>query len=184
MPAIIATPSSTAIAVSAERSLRSARPAQREADHARAPSGGRGSSPATGARGGRRSGRRPGTATESAIAAAPASWVTMTIVWPNSSTARRSRSSTSRLAFESRLPVGSSANTTAGRVIERARNRDALRLAAGELARAVRAPVAQADRARSASRATRGRHRRRRSAPAARCSARRSGPAAGCSSGR
>jgi hypothetical protein len=38
----------------------------------------------------------------------------MTTVWRNSSTARRSRSSTSALAFESRLPVGSSAKTTAG----------------------------------------------------------------------
>ena len=43
-----------------------------------------------------------------------ASWVTITIVWPNSSTARRSRASTSSLAWESRLPVGSSAKTTAG----------------------------------------------------------------------
>ena len=42
--------------------------------------------------------------------------MTMTIVWPNSSTARRSSASTSRLEAESRLPVGSSAKTTAGRV--------------------------------------------------------------------
>src|SRR4051794_34726048 len=41
----------------------------------------------------------------------------MTTVWSNSSTARRSSCSTSSEAFESRLPVGSSANTTAGRVM-------------------------------------------------------------------
>ena len=39
----------------------------------------------------------------------------MTTVWPNSSTARRSSSSTSRDEPESRLPVGSSAKMTAGR---------------------------------------------------------------------
>src|SRR3982751_5325322 len=38
----------------------------------------------------------------------------MMTVWPNSSTARRRRSSTSPEDFESRLPVGSSAKTTAG----------------------------------------------------------------------
>ena len=38
----------------------------------------------------------------------------MTTVWPNSSTAWRSSRRTSSLAFESRLPVGSSAKTTAG----------------------------------------------------------------------
>ena len=47
--------------------------------------------------------------------AASGSCVTITTVWPNSSTAVRSRPSTSSLDFESRLPVGSSANTTAGR---------------------------------------------------------------------
>ena len=41
----------------------------------------------------------------------------MITVWPNSSTARRSRPSTSPADLESRLPVGSSANTTAGREI-------------------------------------------------------------------
>ena len=39
----------------------------------------------------------------------------MITVWPNSSTARRSRPSTSAEDLESRLPVGSSAKTTAGR---------------------------------------------------------------------
>src|SRR5581483_2032039 len=50
----------------------------------------------------------------SASAAAPASWVTMTIVWPQSSTARRMSDSTSFDDRESRLPVGSSAKTTFG----------------------------------------------------------------------
>ena len=47
--------------------------------------------------------------------------------------------------FESRLPVGSSANTTVGPGDERARDRDALLLAAGELGRAVRAAVREPD---------------------------------------
>src|SRR5436305_4822397 len=50
----------------------------------------------------------------SAWAAAAGSWVTITTVWPKSSTAPRSSRRTSALAFESRLPVGSSAKTTAG----------------------------------------------------------------------
>ena len=50
-----------------------------------------------------------------------------------------------REAAESRLPVGSSANTTAGREIERAGDRDALLLAARELRRAVVQAVADAD---------------------------------------
>ena len=52
--------------------------------------------------------------------------------------------------FESRLPVGSSAKTTAGSVIERAGDRDALLLAARELGRLVRAAVGQADLRRAA----------------------------------
>ena len=50
----------------------------------------------------------------SASAAARASWVTITVVWPSSSTEWRRRASTSLLVFESRLPVGSSANSTDG----------------------------------------------------------------------
>ena len=53
----------------------------------------------------------------SATEAACASCVTITTVWPKSSTAWRSRPSTSSEDLESRLPVGSSANTTAGRWI-------------------------------------------------------------------
>ena len=83
----------------------------------RVPSGGRGSAPGTGGPGGPTICPSARNRTESAMAAAPASCVTITIVWPKSSTARRSSASTSRLAFESRLPVGSSANTTAGCVI-------------------------------------------------------------------
>src|SRR5699024_4858969 len=44
--------------------------------------------------------------TRSARAAARGSWVTMTTVWPSSSTEDRRMLSTSSPAFESRLPVG------------------------------------------------------------------------------
>src|SRR5690606_14163158 len=44
--------------------------------------------------------------TRSAYAAAFGSWVTITIVWPNSSTALRMKCSTSAPELESRLPVG------------------------------------------------------------------------------
>src|ERR1044072_5608360 len=66
--------------------------------------------------GGARLSSRPARRTirRSAWAAASGSWVTMITVWPNSSTAWRSSFRTSALAFESRLPVGSSAKTTAG----------------------------------------------------------------------
>ena len=53
----------------------------------------------------------------------------------------------------SRLPVGSSANTIAGRPTQRARDRHALALAARELRRRVRQPVRRGRRASSASRA-------------------------------
>ena len=52
--------------------------------------------------------------TRSAIAAARASWVTITIVCPRSATEWRSSSRISAPVFESRFPVGSSANTTSG----------------------------------------------------------------------
>src|SRR5207302_3769738 len=51
----------------------------------------------------------------SAIAAAPGSCVTMTVVWPKVSTESRTRVRISPLVAESRLPVGSSAKTTVGR---------------------------------------------------------------------
>ncbi len=53
--------------------------------------------------------------TRSEWAAAPGSWVTMTTVWPRSSTASRRKPRTSRPARESRLPVGSSAKISSGR---------------------------------------------------------------------
>ena len=53
--------------------------------------------------------------TRSAIAAACASWVTITVVWPSVSTDSRRSARISPLVVESRLPVGSSANITLGR---------------------------------------------------------------------
>ena len=53
--------------------------------------------------------------TRSAIAAACASCVTITVVWPSASTESRSSARISPLVVESRLPVGSSANITLGR---------------------------------------------------------------------
>ena len=55
--------------------------------------------------------------TRSARAATRASWVTSTIVWPRSSCIVRSSAITSRALAESRLPVGSSASRTRGRLI-------------------------------------------------------------------
>ena len=52
--------------------------------------------------------------TRCATAAARASWVTITIVWPYSSTERRRSSRISPLVAESRFPVGSSAKSTVG----------------------------------------------------------------------
>ena len=55
--------------------------------------------------------------TRLAYAAATGSWVTITTVCPSSSTTPRSRASTSRPVRMSSAPVGSSANTTSGRVM-------------------------------------------------------------------
>src|SRR5204862_8115294 len=52
--------------------------------------------------------------TREAWAAVTGSWVTMTIVWPRSRTARCMKSRISALARESRLPVGSSAKMIDG----------------------------------------------------------------------
>ena len=107
-----ATPMTTAKVVVRARTLRAQRLLRREASQA-----------ASSARSRRRPSRAQPSWTSlpsrrvirrSAWAAATGSWVTMITVWPNSSTAWRSRASTSALAFESRLPVGSSAKTTAG----------------------------------------------------------------------
>ena len=54
--------------------------------------------------------------TRSVQLAAFGSWVTMTMVWPNSSTERRRKPSTSAPEVLSRLPVGSSAKMTSGRL--------------------------------------------------------------------
>ena len=93
--------------------------------------------------------------TRCAIAAARASCVTMTMVWPYSSTDRRSSSRISWPVAESRLPVGSSAKRTVGPGDERAGDRDALLLAAGELRRPVREPVRRGRRPRRAARTSR-----------------------------
>ena len=61
---------------------------------------------------------------------------------PSGGAARGSR----RPSVESRLPVGSSAKTTVGSRDERARDRDALLLAAGELGRPVREAIGEPDR--------------------------------------
>ena len=52
----------------------------------------------------------------SAYEAATGSWVTITMVWPSSSTARRRKPRISAPLRESRLPVGSSAKTMSGRL--------------------------------------------------------------------
>src|SRR4051794_8156194 len=54
--------------------------------------------------------------TRSACAAATGSWVTITTVWPSASTTSRRSASTPRPVVVSSAPVGSSANTTSGRV--------------------------------------------------------------------
>ena len=64
----------------------------------------------------RRSGRRRGRAPGRRSSAAVGSWVTMTTVWPRSSTARaEERRAARRRTRESRAPVGSSAKTMSGR---------------------------------------------------------------------
>ena len=89
-----------------------------------------------------------------------ASCVTTMIVTPCS---RLSAASVSMISCEvrvSRLPVGSSASSRLGRVDQRARDRDALLLAAGELAGRVALAVAEAEERERSARA------RRRATPA------------------
>ena len=62
----------------------------------------------------RRSRRRRGRAPGRCTTPRPGRGVTITTVWPNSSTLRRRKPSTSALLVESRLPVGSSAKTIDG----------------------------------------------------------------------
>ena len=66
-------------------------------------------------RGRRPAGRRRAPGPGRRSDAATGSWLTITMVWPYSRTAVRSSPSTSRELRVSRLPVGSSARTTAGR---------------------------------------------------------------------
>ena len=72
------------------------------------------------------------------------SCVTITIVIPDSASLRMT-ASTSPTSSGSSAEVGSSNSITFGIEAERAGDRDALRLAAGELRRVVRRPVEQAD---------------------------------------
>ncbi len=117
VPAISATPSAIAIPVSSTRSLRCMKPRSTSVSISPRPSSGRAPARCSPPPRRARSARRASTSRRSANEAAWASCVTITTVWPKSSTASRSRPSTSPEAFESRLPDGSSANTTAGREI-------------------------------------------------------------------
>ena len=86
---------------------------------------GRGPARRSGSASRRRSGRRRGTPPGRRTPAATGSWVTITIVWPSSPTARRMNSRISALARLSRLPVGSSAKMISGRLPGRGRRRRA-----------------------------------------------------------
>ena len=81
----------------------------------------------------------------SATDAACASWVTITTVWPKSSTAWRS--SSEHLVGRCRVQVAGRlvGEHDRGPVDQRAGDGDALLLAAGQLRRPVRQPVAEAD---------------------------------------
>ena len=93
--------------------------------------------PAPRARRGRRASRRP-----AGMRATVGSWVTSTIVRPASLSACR-WARISRLVRLSSAPVGSSARIRSGIVDQRAGDRDALLLAAGELARPVVTPIGE-----------------------------------------
>ena len=138
--------------------------------------------PLRSSRPGARRGARPAAAASAAISR---SWVITTTVVPCAFSACSSARISAPVAV-SRLPVGSSASRIAGRAHERAGDRHALALAAGEQRRGVpravargrpaRAPRAAASRRRArASRCRAGRRRRSR----ARC-----GPRAGGTAGR
>ena len=84
--------------------------------------------------------------TRSAYDAAPGSWVTITMVWPNSSTLRRRKPEHLGAGAGVEVAGGLVGEHDRGAAGERAGARDALLLAAGQLARPVAEPVAQADR--------------------------------------
>ena len=105
-----------ATAVRIVRSLRPKRPSELCADHGatRSRSSSRGCPPARSAGARARSPRRRGTARGRRSTRPAASCVTITIVCPRSVVDARSSSRISWPVFESRFPVGSSANTTVG----------------------------------------------------------------------
>ena len=121
VPATSATPSTIASAVRAARSRRDGQPLERHPESSSA------SRPGPSWR--RRSASSPERCMSltirpsarnrirSAMEAARGSWVTITTVWPTVSTERRSSARISCPEAESRLPVGSSANSTVGRLI-------------------------------------------------------------------
>ena len=73
-----------------------------------------------------------------AIEAASGLWVIISVVWPSSRLERTSIDSTASELLVSRLPVGSSASTIAGRADHRPRNGHTLLLAAAQLAGTMR----------------------------------------------
>ena len=91
---------------------------------------------------------RPSTSStmRSQRAARRGSWVTIRNAVPRSRLKRRISAKISSAEWVSRLPVGSSASTSGGDERQRAGDRHALLLAAGELARRVVEPVAEPDR--------------------------------------
>ena len=97
----------------------------------------------------RRAAGRRAAARDRRTAAASGECVTISAAAPERFTSPRRQSSTLRALASSRLPVGSSASSRRGRVDQRARDRGALRLAAGEraglaLRRGSRAPPLRA----------------------------------------
>ena len=83
--------------------------------------------------------------TRFAAAAMSAACVASRTVTPSSCSIRRCSASTLAPFSESRLPVGSSATSSAGPMHQRAGDRGALHLAAGDLLRVMRQPVRDAD---------------------------------------
>ena len=78
------------------------------------------------------------------VGGGPGSWVTITMDWSESVTERRRKASISAEAFESRLPVGSSAKIEVGPSDQGPGAGDPLLLAAGHLVRPVRQAVGDA----------------------------------------
>ena len=90
--------------------------------------------------------RRRGTPRDRRTRTHSGSWLTITIVCPNSSTALRMNPRISALAFESRFPVGSSAKMMSGWLTNAPRHGDALLLTAGQLSGLVRQTIAEVHR--------------------------------------